>query len=603
MKLEERLFVVNSRMHSPFANDGYRNRENRFPEHLEIKDLQAWLEKNVKCYDKVIREHIENLQPNGEKIKFIDDLNDEVISAIDDNPDLSFTLPGKVNYNIEHGEVTSPLGVLNQYETESKRAIFLIEELGLRHPYFLEIKGHSLENLSLIEQIKDETKTEYSLRADFTVQIKKIIKPKWERQPNGLYGYSKTKKATFYEGELLVVHDLHTVEKINEIVKSFPKDLKDKEFSLLNTRVYASELVSGTIKQAANAAPHSWNLKDGDEFTVHAVVNMEQTNYTKFEHSAQFHITRGNKEKNHRVTMTGSMGYPFQGAILDRQSRIIAQRVKKLTNRIDSYNHVFQDLTTLYNLANVNIFLRSKGATRAKQSITGKELIVAKNMSNPYMVLNGNKGKPVIPNDVDITTEKNVLVATGANMNGKTVHGITHVQNLVFAQANLYVFADEMIYTPIDKIVAIFGDYKGNTDKSQSKHSMDCKQLHEGLIELTKNTYFMPDETGTGTDPEGGAQLAYETWEQLAKTSSVIVYIPTHYKDKAAEFFNKCSNVQAIAFDLDKDKMPTYKSIPGKIALSSEAAIIAEQFGVDKTGLEKISSQWELNGIPMRKNI
>lgn len=195
-----------------------------------------------------------------------------------------------------------------------------------------------------------------------------------------------------------------------------------------------------------------------------------------------------------------------------------------------------------------------------------------------------NKGKQIVPLNIEINMNQRILVISGPNAGGKSVCLKTVALLQYMLQCGLLVPMKEVsICGLFDKIFLSIGDEQSLED-DLSTYSSHLKNLAEICNEATNHSLFLIDELGAGTDPQSGGAIAESVMEYLNNREAFGV-ITTHYSIlKHLAFDNQGIVNAAMLFDTDNMKPLYILSIgtPG----SSFAYEIAAKTGLPKYIIE-----------------
>lgn len=194
----------------------------------------------------------------------------------------------------------------------------------------------------------------------------------------------------------------------------------------------------------------------------------------------------------------------------------------------------------------------------------------------------------VVPIDINIGKDFQVLLITGPNTGGKTVTLKTFGLICAMAMCGLYIPANEgsSIYV-FDNIFADIGDEQSIL-ASLSTFSSHMVNIIEILNSVTSNSLVLLDEIGSGTDPIEGANLGISILNYLYK-NNVLVLSTTHYPELKNYALVTDGYVNASSeFDIENLK-PTYKLLIG-IPGQSNAFAICKQLGLNPQILDYAKS-------------
>lgn len=217
------------------------------------------------------------------------------------------------------------------------------------------------------------------------------------------------------------------------------------------------------------------------------------------------------------------------------------------------------------------------------------------------LVANNQEGKTTYPQTIQMATDSRIIVISGPNAGGKSITLKTVGLLQVMMQSGLLVPVHEhskMCF--FETILSDIGDNQ-SIENHLSTYSYRLKQMNYFLKKCTKQTLFLIDEFGTGSDPELGGALA-ETFLEVFYEREAFGIITTHYSNLKL-LSNELPHIQNanMLFD-EKTLLPIFKLVIGQ-AGSSFTFEVAQKNGIPYSLINRSKKKIERGKIRFDKTI
>jgi len=211
--------------------------------------------------------------------------------------------------------------------------------------------------------------------------------------------------------------------------------------------------------------------------------------------------------------------------------------IKRILLALTQYLQPFRSLLIQYQVYLILIdsyYARAKYA-QLTQSIlpkinSNRELSII-NAYHPVLYLSNKKeGKKTFPQDITLTENHRIIVISGPNAGGKSITLKTvGLLQLMLQTGMLIPVHEQSTVCFFDQIITDIGDNQ-SIENHLSTYSYRLKNMKYFIRKCNKNTLFLIDEFGTGSDPELGGALAEAFLEEFYNREAYGI-ITTHYSN------------------------------------------------------------------------
>lgn len=308
----------------------------------------------------------------------------------------------------------------------------------------------------------------------------------------------------------------------------------------------------------------------------------------------------------HDASSTGQTVFIEPAEIFESNNEIreLEYEEKREINRIlvaltDVLRPHVPDLLRAVNFLAVIDFLRAKALFAQQINAINPKFVERptldwRSAKNPILFLNFQKqGKQVVPLNIALQDKTRILIISGPNAGGKSVALKTVGLIQYMYQCGLLIPVNEESTIGLFKNILIDIGDEQSLENDLSTYSSHLTNMKVFLKKADKQTLFLIDEFGTGTEPGLGGAIAEAILEKLA-VSGALGVINTHYTNLKL-FAGKTPGLLNGAMRFDAQHLqPLYELEMGKPG-SSFAFEIATKIGlpqeVIKNAKQKLGTQ------------
>ena len=207
----------------------------------------------------------------------------------------------------------------------------------------------------------------------------------------------------------------------------------------------------------------------------------------------------------------------------------------------------------------------------------------------------------VVPIDVRLGDDFDVLVVTGSNTGGKTVALKTVASLVLMAQSGMHIPAKAGARMPVFHDVFIDIGDEQSLQQSLSTFGAHIKRIKYLLHKTTKSSLVLLDELGSGTDPDEGGAIGQAILDEL-RGIGCLGMVTTHLSVlKAYAFSNERIDNASVEFNTET-LTPTYRLIIGQPG-ESHAITVAHKLGLPRRIVSAARGHLSGQGKQFRKAI
>ncbi|WP_104733685.1 endonuclease MutS2 [Hanstruepera ponticola] len=324
------------------------------------------------------------------------------------------------------------------------------------------------------------------------------------------------------------------IEEIDNVVDRFG-DVKDSASPHLNDLRQQINKLKGKINQSFTSALNTYhNLEYLDDIRESVVDNKRVLAVrAMYRRKVKGAIMGGSK--------TGSIVYIEPETTLQHTRELnnleyeeneeVIRILKQLTDFIRPHRVLlasYQDYLTELDVISAKAKY-AKSINAILPEITENRILHLRDAYHPLLFLSNKKKKEkTYPQSIELKENNRIIVISGPNAGGKSITLKTVGLLQVMLQSGLLIPVHERSEVFLfDRVISDIGDNQ-SIENHLSTYSYRLKQMNYFLKKCNKNTLFLIDEFGTGSDPELGGALA-ETFLEEFYNREAFGIITTHY--------------------------------------------------------------------------
>lgn len=326
------------------------------------------------------------------------------------------------------------------------------------------------------------------------------------------------------------------IEKVDGIVDRFG-DIKDNASNVLFDLRQSINQIKGKINASFSSALNTYHGLEYLDDIRESVVDNKRVLAVKamYRRKVKGAIMGGSK--------TGSIVYIEPETTLQHSRELnnleyeeheeVIRILKDVTNFIRPFLPLLEDYQDF--LIDIDVISAKAKYARSMNGIlpefTDDRSMNLRDAYHPLLYLNNlEKKEKTFPQSIKLKKDSRIIVISGPNAGGKSITLKTVGLLQVMLQSGMLIPVHERSTVCLfDRILSDIGDNQ-SIENHLSTYSYRLKQMNYFLKKCNKNTLFLIDEFGTGSDPELGGALA-ETFLEEFYHREAFGIITTHYSN------------------------------------------------------------------------
>lgn len=280
----------------------------------------------------------------------------------------------------------------------------------------------------------------------------------------------------------------------------------------------------------------------------------------------------------------------FEDKVLGARERALAFEKALYDGLLDELGAYLNDLRRCADgLAELDVLanLAERADSRGYVAPVLSETPGVKIAAGRHPVVESVLAEPFVPNDLEMSPERRMLIITGPNMGGKSTTMRQVALIVLMAHIGSFVPADSAVIGPVDRIFTRIGA-SDDLASGRSTFMVEMTETAHILHHATANSLVLMDEIGRGTSTFDGLSLAWAAAEHLAREIKAFTLFATHYFELIA-LPEECPGVHNIHLDAveHKDGVVFLHAVKDGPANQSYGLQVAALAGVPKKVVQK----------------
>ncbi|MFI1771385.1 endonuclease MutS2 [Thalassobellus citreus] len=391
------------------------------------------------------------------------------------------------------------------------------------------------------------------------------------------------------------------IDKVDSIVDRFG-DIKDNASNLLFDLRQAINQIKGKINASFSSALNQYHSLEYLDDIRESVVENKRVLAVKamYRRKVKGSIMGSSK--------TGSIVYIEPEATLQHSRELNnlefeeSEEINRILKEVTNFIRQFLPLLEKYQAFLIDIDVISAKAKYARSmnailpEISESKSMFLRDAYHPLLYLNNlEKKETTFPQTIELKDDSRIIVISGPNAGGKsiTLKTVGLLQTMI--QSGMLIPVHERSKVCLfDKVLSDIGDNQ-SIENHLSTYSYRLKQMNYFLKKCNKNTLFLIDEFGTGSDPELGGALAETFLEEFYHREAYGI-ITTHYSNlKILANELPCMLNANMLFD-ERTLEPLFKLVIGQ-AGSSFTFEVAQKNGIPYSLINRAKKKIERSKV------